>query len=338
MAESMSQPVYRRIQASLPAKSYIHWSAIHEWYNLTKSIVVLIAALLVLAAAQASPSFAQETEPIIRVEPATCVASSIGEVISINITVTDAENVNGWQIHLLFAPSLLVVSDYEFGDFMRNAGIPTLQTFGNSSLIGHVYAAEAAAFDVVSGSGILLRLNLTVLDSGCSSLHLNDTQLLDADLIDTPHAIQDGAFIMTSHPVDYNDDSVTDSYVNIVTNSTYLDSFTFNETGKYITFRAGGEQDTAGHSNVTIPKNLLDANTPSEWNVFTDNNVTMFLTSSNDTYTSIYLTYNQGLHIIRITGDIAVPEFPSVILSALTMIGIAVVIMARRNRFFLKKR
>lgn len=304
-----------------------------------KGIAVLIAALLVLAAAQASPGFAQETEPTIRVEPTTSVASFIGEVISINITVTDAENVNGWQIYLHFAPSLLVVSDYEFGDFMRKAGLSTLQSFGNKSPIGYIYAAEAAGtVDVANGSGILLRLNFTVLDSGYSSLQLYDTQLLDANFIDNPHATQDGAFIMTSHPVDYNDDGITDSTVGIVTNSTYLDSFTFNETGKCITFRAGGEEDTAGYSNVTIPKSLLDVSASSEWNVIIDNNVTMFLTSSNDTCTSIYLTYNQGLHIIRVTGDIVVPEFPSVILSALALIGIAAGIMARRNRFFLKKR
>jgi len=305
-----------------------------------KSFVLIVATLLLLTAIQAtSPSFATGTEPTIRVEPTTYFAHAIGETVTFSIIVDNAIDLNDWGIYISFAPSLLVVTGYEFGNFMRSAGIPTTQLFYNSSLMGNVRATEFTyVTDVVNGSGVVLRLNATVLDSGYSSLHLYNTELLNANYDEIPHATQDGAFIMTSHPVDYDGDSVTDSYVDIVTNSTYLDSFTFNETGKYITFRAGGEQDTAGHSNVTIPKNLLDANTPSEWNVITDNNVTMFLTSSNDTYTSIYLTYNQGLHIIRVTGDVAVPEFPSVILSALTMIGIAVVIMARRNRFFLKKR
>jgi hypothetical protein len=303
-----------------------------------KSIVIIVATLLLLTAIQAtSPSFATGTEPVIRVEPSTYIASSAGETFSINVTVTDAEDVNNWQISLLFAPSLLVVSDHEFGDFMRNAGIPTLQTFGDSSLIGHVYAAEAAAFDVVSGSGVLLRLNLTVLDSGYSSLHLYDTTLMDVNFGEIPHTTEDGMFILTSHPVDYNGDEIADFNVDITSNSTYLISFSFNDTGKYISFVVGGDHDTVGYSNVTIPKNLLDASTLSEWHVIVDDNATAFLASSSDTQTSIYLIYNHSLHTIRITGSAAIPEFPTAIISILIITGTVTIIMMRKAREFLKK-
>jgi len=190
---------------------------------------------------------------------------------------------------------------------MRNAGIPTLQTFGNSSLIGHVYAAEAAAFDAVSGSGILLRLNLTMLDSGHSSLHSYDTTLMNVNFGEIPHTTEDRMFILTSYPVDYNGE-IADFNVDITSNSTYLTSFSFNDAGKYISFVVGGDHNTVGYSNVTIPENLLDASTLSEWHVIVDDNATVFLASSSDTQTSIYLIYNHSLHTIRITGSAAIPS------------------------------
>lgn len=309
-----------------------------KWYSPMKSFVVIVATFLLLTAIQVtSPSFATDTEPVIRVEPSTYIASSAGETFSINVTVTDAEDVNCWQISLLLAPSLLVVSDYEFGDFMRNAGIPTLQTFNNKSFIGYIYAAEAAAFDVVSGSGILLRLNLTVLDSGYSSLHLYDTTLMDINFGEIPHTTEDGMFILTSHPVDYNGDEIADFNVDITSNSTYLISLSFKDTGKYISFVVGGDHDTVGYSNVTIPKNLLDASTLSEWHVIVDDNATAFLASSSDTQTSIYLIYNHSLHTIRITGNAAIPEFPTAIISILIITGTVTIIMMRKTREFLKK-
>jgi hypothetical protein len=104
-----------------------------------KSFVLIVATLLLLTAIQVtSPSFATGTEPVIRVEPSTYIASSAGETFSINVSVTDAEDVNGWQIYLLFAPSLLVVSDYEFGDFMRKAGEFLKKTSSRSKLISQL--------------------------------------------------------------------------------------------------------------------------------------------------------------------------------------------------------
>jgi hypothetical protein len=172
---------------------------------------------------------------------------------------------------------------------MRKAGIPTLQTFNNKSFIGYIYAAEAAAFDVVSGSGTLLRLNLTVLDSGYSSLHLYDTTLMDINFSEIPHTTEDGMFILTSHPVDYNGDETADFNVDITSNSTYLTSFSFKDAGKYISFVVERDHDTVGYSNVTIPKNILDASTLSEWHVIVDDHAVVFLASSSDTQTSIYL-------------------------------------------------
>jgi hypothetical protein len=104
-----------------------------------KSFVIIVATLLLLTAIQVtSPSFVTGTEPVIRVEPSTYIASSAGETFSINVSVTDAEDVNGWQIYLLFAPSLLVVSDYEFGDFMRKAGEFLKKTSSRSRLISQL--------------------------------------------------------------------------------------------------------------------------------------------------------------------------------------------------------
>jgi hypothetical protein len=305
-----------------------------------KSFVIFAATLLLLTTTQATPSLALGTEATIRVEPTACIASSVGETLSVNITVTNAENVNAWQIYLHFAPSLLVVTGYEFGNFMRGAGLFTLQNFGNSSIIGYIYAAEAAGTaDVVNGSGTLLRLNVTVLDSGYCPLHLDDTLLVrglngSSDWI--PHTIEDGAFVLTSHPVDYDNDGMTDFDVNITTNSTYLISFSFNDTGKYVSFIVGGGHDTVGYSNVTIPKNLLDASTLSEWHVIVDDNATAFLASSSDTQTSIYLIYNHSLHTIRITGNVVIPEFPSAILSILIITGTVTIIMMRKAKFLKK--
>lgn len=94
--------------------------------------------------------------------------------------------------------------------------------------------------------------------------------------------------------------SINGDTVTVLSNST-IASFNFNQSLKRMSFNVTGSPGTLGFCNVTIPKNLLKSETPSEiWTVTLDNVFTSFTLTANSTYTSLYFTYAHTTHKVKI--------------------------------------
>jgi outer membrane protein assembly factor BamB len=87
-----------------------------------------------------------------------------------------------------------------------------------------------------------------------------------------------------------------------------------------LSYTLQGISGNVGVSNITIPRRLLNASSPSGWNVMVDGISPLSgpIVVSNGTYTSLYFTYLQGTSdSVVITGTSAVPEFPVAIIAPL---------------------
>jgi hypothetical protein len=73
--------------------------------------------------------------------------------------------------------------------------------------------------------------------------------------------------------------------------STTIQNFMFNYTGKQIRFTVGGVTDTTSFCNVTIPQNLLNVSTPDDWIVELDATQIDYVSTRNQTHYFIFFTY-----------------------------------------------
>jgi uncharacterized protein YbaA (DUF1428 family) len=86
----------------------------------------------------------------------------------------------------------------------------------------------------------------------------------------------------------------------------------FNATGKSLSFNVNGTG--AGFCKVTIPKSFMRGD--SNWKVYVDNTeITPDTSSSNDTHTNLYFTYEFASTLpVEIVGTWVVPEFPPLLM------------------------
>jgi hypothetical protein len=122
----------------------------------------------------------------------------------------------------------------------------------------------------------------------------------------------------------------------IFTNST-VTSFSFSPSAKQIAFNVSGPPGT-GFCNVTIPRNLLNASSLSDWVVMLDGKAlppNEFNITQNDDYVFIYLNYTHSEHRISIIGTAVLAEFqPDVlplVLVILALIAAMITIKQRRK-------
>lgn len=135
-----------------------------------------------------------------------------------------------------------------------------------------------------------------------------------------------------AHPVVW--ESVT---YNVITRSnSSVTDLTFEHPSRSLIFYVEGETDTSGYVNISIPKALLDVD-PSkplfEWTVYFDSKpLTTITQTTTETQTFIYLEYDHSKHQIRIMGNEAVPEFPSLVILPLLMLATILAALALKKK------
>jgi len=124
--------------------------------------------------------------------------------------------------------------------------------------------------------------------------------------------------------------------VTMTSNSTISD-FNFNESLKQISFNVTGPTGKTGYCNVTIPQGLLQGE---PWTIYVNNtDCTAFCSiAGNSTHTFVYIPYTCSTNIIQIEGTWVIPEFPLVMILALSMILAMLVAGFAKKRFYGKQR
>ena len=130
----------------------------------------------------------------ISIEPTTLQlqTANIGQTIEVNITVSNVQNLWGWDFaDLTFNSSVLNLTQVEEGPFLQSGG----QTFFLSTASvpsvrqGHLPSVADAltANTTVSGSGTLATLKFTVLSAGTSPINITKADLYTPFVKDEVH-------------------------------------------------------------------------------------------------------------------------------------------------------
>jgi hypothetical protein len=150
--------------------------------------VAVIAVIITLSVAifayihYATLTAAIQTGPTtVSVDPTSTIlqTAKIGQVIQVNINVTNAHNLWGWQLNnLAFNPAVLNLTQVLEGPFLKTGG-PTffLTTLNDTNWLQKgLVASTNEAINVnatTSGSGIILTLKFAVIAAGTSPIIIN---------------------------------------------------------------------------------------------------------------------------------------------------------------------
>jgi len=158
-------------------------------------MLVLIGMISLVFSVQLAKS---ETLPEIFITPEESTAN-IGETFTVNVNISDAEGVFSWEIKVRFDPTILVVSDYESGGFLEQAGSTLPIKFVNYSYMGYVILGLTLSQPgSANGNGTLAKITFKVLSPGYSPIKLYDTLLYNEELTEIPHKTSDGSFTLTA--------------------------------------------------------------------------------------------------------------------------------------------
>jgi len=122
--------------------------------------------------------------------------SEIGTTFTVNVTITNANDLYVWQVGMNFNATLLEALSFEEGPFLKQNGTTlwTNGTIDNTAGIIH-YHACALAGNVAGGNGdgILGTLTFRAKTYGNSTLQLTDVILLNSNLSDTEKTLVHGS-------------------------------------------------------------------------------------------------------------------------------------------------
>jgi hypothetical protein len=252
------------------------------------------------------PVFSQTIpKTTIFLDPATINGTAIGNTVTVNLMIRDADNIQTWGAGMIFNAALLNCTGFFEGEFLKRVeASPYWVPASINNTAGVIGLASCSLFgtDRVSGNGTLAYLNFTIKATGVSDLHLRD--------VDVWGGVPETAFIPVSIIDTYTVVlATTSNTVVTVSNSTgllgaYHSGFyahAYNPTLKELSFNVTGPYP--GFCNVTIPKALLPPSSTG-WKVLIDGillNAGEITVTENATHTSLYFTYSLGIHKIRIT-------------------------------------
>lgn len=295
-------------------------------------------------------------QPTIEVNPKIISPSRRGEIISINITVTNLDvrwKAVGFEFKLGFNRTLLQVVNVTEGSFLKAFG----ETFMVPPIIGgnyvHVGVLLLPQVDgnytvFPEGNGTLATISFNVIHGPPASTDLNlyDTKIADATGIPpgVPHAVVPGKFIFVLEilaPIIVWTDPATNQThkftLQTVSNST-INAIEFNQLHRYLSFTLTGPAATKGFCNITIPKQLLYAER-NNWLLLVDGRPAAYETKFNGTHTSIYFTYPLSTKYVYIFGTSVIPEFSMSMLLAVflaitaSFVAITKLTLLRKQKF-----
>jgi hypothetical protein len=285
-------------------------------------LTLLMASMVMVLASPISVIAQLNSTTTVYFDPPMINGTVVGQDFTVDINVRDADEISGWQAGLLFDPTVLNCTGFFEGEFLSDVGETFFAegTINNATGVITYHACVLYGSVTASGDGRLGYVNFTVISPGVSDLHLRDVKVLKLDelgrvfevatnIIDVYTVVGD----TTSHTVVTvsNSTGLTGDY-----HSGFYDH-AFNASAEEISFKVTGP--SAGFSNVTIPKELLELDPQHVWAVLAEGISISRTVTENTTHTFLYFTYSFGIHEVKITTRF----IPSTILINLSSTSIA---------------
>jgi len=245
----------------------------------------------------------------------------VGNTVTVNLNISDAVNIRGWQAGLIFNATALECTGFFEGEFLLGAAGPQgtdwiSATINNTAGLIVAHGCALRGDYKASGSGRLAYLTFEVKASGVSDLHFRDVMVVDFEVNEVPINIIDIYTVVadtTAHTVVTMSNSTGQE---IDYGSGFYDH-AFSLPAEKISFKVTGPHP--GFSNVTIPKTLLNVSTLDEWRIVIDGillSTEERTVTYNGTHYSLYFTYNAGIHYVQITTRALISSTISITLSS----------------------
>jgi len=153
-----------------------------------KAIAFVLTALILFYSLIIFTSCSQgQSTPTIYVDPSWTTVQPNETAVSINVSITQATNVSGWEFSLYYANSILHSVTATEGDFLAKGGPSTwfwIEELNDNYNSTHGRVSLAClqlgnATEGVDGSGTLATITFQPLSGGTSTLHLSNLDLVD---------------------------------------------------------------------------------------------------------------------------------------------------------------
>jgi hypothetical protein len=142
--------------------------------------------------------------PDLALQPSTS-SVEIDEIISIDLTISGAIGVYGWQVDVSFDPSIVSVLSTSEGTFLSNGGFTTFFSGGTldngAGVVDNMLATRLGAVPGASGDGVLAHLSFQAVGSGTSTLKLENVILSDPSGQPLGVGTLSDASVEVTHPV-----------------------------------------------------------------------------------------------------------------------------------------
>jgi hypothetical protein len=159
------------------------------------SIPTISTAYLLTANDMRSTPTSSSTSTVSVYPTNTTVYGEIGKTFTVNITITNANDLYVWQAGMTFNSTILEALSFDEGPFLKekNTTLWTPGTIDNTAGIIH-YHASALAGNVIgiNGNGTLATITFKTKNYGNSTLQLTDIILLNTDLTETDKTLNHG--------------------------------------------------------------------------------------------------------------------------------------------------
>lgn len=166
----------------------VSWQA---WKNRLGIVLVLSAIATQAVAADAVLSFSATPTPAV-----------VGSTVDLNVQLTGAADLFGYQFTLSFDPSVLQLVGATEGGLLSSAGNTIFDASTVDNTVGSVlvYSALIGALPGANGSGSLTHLSFNVLTVGSTALTFSDTIFLDSNFGDISLQIANGSLQTVAVP------------------------------------------------------------------------------------------------------------------------------------------
>jgi len=133
------------------------------------------------------PQSIAQSPVAVNIIPRTTQLSSaqIGNIIEVQLSVDNVQNLFGWNLNLTWNPQVLNLTNIQEGPFLSNAG-STLCTWGpslspTSRSQGYLNSTGCILLEAqsVDGSGVLATLSFQIIGTGVSPVSIEGTQLIN---------------------------------------------------------------------------------------------------------------------------------------------------------------
>lgn len=135
------------------------------------AVAAILLALATIALAKASPETAVSTDP------AEVKDLETGASFTVDVTITEAVNIYGWQVNVTFDPGVLSVASVAEGPFLKSVNATAWPSPKMDNAKGTVLVSSSLMppypSQGVSGSGTLANITFTVKSGGSSDLHFD---------------------------------------------------------------------------------------------------------------------------------------------------------------------